>query len=87
MKITKPVVNRESLSIDKYLQEIGKYELLTPEEEIELAKRAKQGDEKALEKLVYNLNLAVYHQLSGWRFWIFPRFKDASLSGFGSDCF
>lgn len=60
MKITKPVVNRESLSIDKYLQEIGKYELLTPEEEIELAKRAKQGDEKALEKLIQaNLRFVV----------------------------
>lgn len=52
VKINKTITNRESISIDKYLQEIGKYELLTPEEEIELARRAKQGDEKALEKLI-----------------------------------
>ncbi|MFN3134768.1 MAG: sigma-70 factor domain-containing protein, partial [Candidatus Kryptonium sp.] len=37
VRITKTITNRESISIDKYLQEIGKYELLTPEEEIELA--------------------------------------------------
>jgi RNA polymerase primary sigma factor len=43
VRITKTITNRESISIDKYLQEIGKYELLTPEEEIELARRAKQG--------------------------------------------
>lgn len=52
MKITKQFTNRESLSLDKYLQEIGKVDLLTPEDEIELAIRIKKGDEKALEKLV-----------------------------------
>ncbi|MDH7603738.1 MAG: sigma-70 family RNA polymerase sigma factor [Melioribacter sp.] len=52
MKITKQFTNRESLSLDKYLQEIGKVDLLTPDDEIELAIRIKQGDEKALEKLV-----------------------------------
>ncbi len=52
MKITKQFTNRESLSLDKYLQEIGKVELLTPEEEIELAIKIKKGDQKALEKLV-----------------------------------
>ena len=60
VRITKPITNRESISIDKYLQEIGKYELLSPEEEIELARRAKQGDEKALERLIQaNLRFVV----------------------------
>lgn len=52
MKITKQYTNRESQSLDKYLQEIGKVDLLTPDEEIELAIRIKKGDPKALEKLV-----------------------------------
>ncbi|MGE5499123.1 MAG: RNA polymerase sigma factor RpoD/SigA [Syntrophothermus sp.] len=51
MKITKQFTNRESQSLDKYLQEIGKVELLTPDEEIELAVRIKKGDQTALEKL------------------------------------
>jgi len=55
MRITKQYTNRESQSLDKYLQEIGKYELLQPEEEVELAKKIKKGGpegEKALERLV-----------------------------------
>lgn len=52
MKITKQFTNRESQSLDKYLQEIGKVDLLTADEEIELAKKIKKGDQKALEKLV-----------------------------------
>lgn len=52
MKITKQFTNRESKSLDQYLQEIGKVELLTPEDEIELAIRIKKGDQKAKEKLV-----------------------------------
>ncbi|MFQ5797527.1 MAG: RNA polymerase sigma factor RpoD/SigA [Bacteroidota bacterium] len=51
LKISKQYTNRESQSLDKYLQEIGKVELLTPEEEIELARRIKKGDQKCLEKL------------------------------------
>lgn len=51
MKITKQFTNRESQSLDKYLQEIGKVELLTPDEEIDLAVRIKKGDQTALEKL------------------------------------
>jgi RNA polymerase primary sigma factor len=50
-KISKQYTNRESQSLDKYLQEIGKVELLTAEEEIDLARRIKKGDQKALEKL------------------------------------
>jgi RNA polymerase primary sigma factor len=51
LKITKQVTNRETASLDKYLQEIGKVELITAEEEVELARRIKQGDRDALEKL------------------------------------
>ena len=51
LKITKQVTNRETASLDKYLQEIGKVELITAEEEVELAQRIRQGDKVALEKL------------------------------------
>ena len=51
MKISKQFTYRESQSLDKYLQEIGKVDLLTAEEEIELAIKIKEGDKKALEKL------------------------------------
>lgn len=51
LKITKQVTNRETASLDKYLQEIGKVELITAEEEVELAQRIKAGDQVALEKL------------------------------------
>lgn len=51
MKIVKQFTNREASSLDKYLQEIGKVSLLTPEQEIELAIKIKQGDTEALEKL------------------------------------
>ena len=50
LKITKQVTNRETASLDKYLQEIGKVELITAEEEVELAQRIKAGDQIALEK-------------------------------------
>ena len=51
LKITKSITNRESASLDKYLQEIGREELISVEEEVELAQRIRQGDEAALEKL------------------------------------
>ncbi len=52
MKISKQFTNRDSHSLDKYLQEIGKVELLTPEQEIDFSIRIKKGDQVALEKLV-----------------------------------
>ena len=52
LKISKSITNREATSLDKYLQEIGKIELINAEEEVNLAQRIKQGDQKALEKLI-----------------------------------
>lgn len=52
LKITKSITNRESQSLEKYLQEIGRVVLITPEEEVQLAIRIKQGDQKALDRLV-----------------------------------
>ena len=51
LKITKSITNRESQSLDKYLQEIGKVDLLTPDDEVDLAQRIREGDQIALEKL------------------------------------
>ena len=51
LKITKSITNRESASLEKYLQEIGKEEMISAEEEVELAQRIKKGDKKALERL------------------------------------
>jgi RNA polymerase primary sigma factor len=52
LKISKSITNRETASLDKYLQDIGREELITADEEVELARRIKSGDDKALEKLV-----------------------------------
>ena len=52
LKITKQVTNRETASLDKYLQEIGRVDLITAEEEVELARKIKQGDAQALDRLV-----------------------------------
>ena len=51
LKINKQITNRESASLEKYLQEIGHEELLSPEEEVELAQRIHKGDRDALERL------------------------------------
>ena len=51
LKITKSITNRKSASLDKYLQEIGREELISVDEEVELARRIRQGDQRALEKL------------------------------------
>ena len=51
LKITKSITNRESQSLDKYLQDIGREELITAEQEVELARKIRAGDQKALEKL------------------------------------
>ena len=56
LKIVKQVTNRESKSLDKYLQDISRIELITAEEEVELAQRIKKGERVALETLV-NANL------------------------------
>ena len=52
LKITKQITNRETASLDMYLQDIGRVELITADEEVVLAQKIKQGDEKALDKLV-----------------------------------
>lgn len=56
LKISKSITNRETASLDKYLQDIGKEGMITADEEVELARRIKAGDQKALEKMV-NANL------------------------------
>lgn len=52
LKITKSITNRESQSLEKYLQEIGKVDLITPEEEVQLAMRIRQGDQPSLDRLI-----------------------------------
>ena len=70
LKIIKQITNRESESLEKYFQEIGKVELITAEMEVELAKRIKEGDEIALEKLTkanlrFVVSVAKQYQNSG----------------------
>jgi len=52
LKIIKQVTNRETPSLDKYLHEIGEVDLITAEEEVELARRIRKGDPEAMEKLI-----------------------------------
>ena len=70
LKITKSITNRESASLDKYLQEIGHEELISVEEEVELAQRIRKGDRKALEKLTranlrFGVSVAKQYQNQG----------------------
>lgn len=70
LKISKQITNRESQSLDKYLQEIGKVDLITAEMEVELAKRIREGDQAALEKLTkanlrFVVSVAKQYQNSG----------------------
>ena len=60
LKITKQVTNRETASLDKYLQEIGKVDLITADEEVELAQKIKAGDQKAVEKVEFVDSFSVY---------------------------
>jgi RNA polymerase primary sigma factor len=70
LKITKSITNRDSSSLEKYLQEVGKEDLLTPDEEVELAQRIKKGDKVALEKLTranlrFVISVAKQYQFQG----------------------
>lgn len=70
LKISKQLTNRESLSINKFLHEVAKIELISPEEEVELAMRIQEGDEVALERLVnanlrFVVSVAKQYQVSG----------------------
>ena len=56
LKITKSITNRESAALEKYLQEIGKEEMISAEEEVELAQRIRHGDQKALERLTKSVS-------------------------------
>src|ERR1700754_3315977 len=70
LKITKSITNRESQSLEKYLQEIGKVELITPEEEVRLAALIRQGDQRALDRLTkanlrFVVSVAKQYQVQG----------------------
>ena len=76
------ITNRESQSLDKYLQEIGKVSLVSIDEEVELAQRIREGDQMALEKLTKaNLRFVgpetmesrIFSRLTAWQNWIFIR--------------
>ena len=64
LKITKQVTNRETASLDKYLQEIAKVDMISAEEEVELARRIKAGDKVALDKLTKARLLFQYQTIS-----------------------
>ncbi len=72
LKISKSITNRESQSLDRYLQEIGREELITIEEEVELAQAIKRGDRKALDKMTranlrFVVSVAKQYQNQGLR--------------------
>jgi hypothetical protein len=68
LKITKSITNRESASLDKYLQEIGREELISAEEEVVLAKKIRDGDQSALEKLTNPKSLTIFTSKVGAEF-------------------
>ena len=82
LKITKQVTNRETASLDKYLQEIGKVELITADEEVDLAQRIRAGDRAALEKLI-KANLRFVVSVSKQTAFCFRRFSTKILCAFG----
>ena len=97
LKITKQVTNRETASLDKYLQEIGKVDLITADEEVELAQRIKAGDQIALEQLTKanlrfvgpeTMETRIFGRLTAWQNWIFTRPNavgaDGALQRYGS---
>ncbi|HAF29717.1 MAG TPA: RNA polymerase subunit sigma, partial [Bacteroidales bacterium] len=70
LKITKSITNRDSSSLEKYLQDVGKEEMVTAEEEVELAQRIKKGDRAALERLTkanlrFVISVAKQYQFQG----------------------
>lgn len=67
LKISKSITNRESASLDKYLQEIGREDLITVEQEVELAQRIREGDEKALDKLTARISVLSFQWPSSIR--------------------
>ena len=78
LKITKSITNRESASLDKYLQEIGREELVSPEEEVELSQRIRKGDQKALEKLT-SLDATVFKSCSALESLDLTGFDDSEI--------
>ena len=60
LKITQSITKRDSITLDKYLQEIGKEDLITAEEEVELAKKIKAGDQVSLERLTKAISFVLY---------------------------
>ena len=66
LKITKSITNRESAALDRYLQEIGHEDLISVDEEVELAQRIKKGDKRALERLT-KANLRLRAKLTNLR--------------------
>ena len=81
LKISKQITNRESQSLDKYLQEIGKVDLLTPDEEVTLAQKIREGDQLSLERLTKAGAVAEIHVYQKGR----HGFGSGSTNGIYSD--
>ena len=63
LKITKSITSRDSQSLDKYLQEIGREQLLTVEEEVELSQRIRKGDRHMMTMIVRDVNIQWFHNI------------------------